>query len=65
MDDSKVVQIGLTQLDRAWIVKALASLRQSLIRSRAKEMPGSEIWALRARELDMLEVTSRKMEVTK
>lgn len=47
---------GLTpQLKRAWLKKALESQRDAIKRSRQKEMPESEIYALRTRELQQLD----------
>lgn len=41
-------------MDRGWIKKALESQRAMLIRSRTKEMTGSEVWHLRGREIEQL-----------
>lgn len=52
--------VKLSVQDRQYIVAAFVKLRDTLIRSRAKELPGSEIWVLRGKELEQIEVLSRK-----
>ena len=42
-------------LRRAWIRKALELQRSALIRSRAKEMVGSDIYNLRTKEIEFLD----------
>lgn len=48
---SKVEEV----LRRAWIKKSLELQRAALFRSRGKEIPGSEIYALRTKELQLLD----------
>lgn len=42
-------------LRKAWIKKALELQKMALIRARQKEMVGSEIYALRTKEIQMVE----------
>lgn len=48
------MKVELTTMERAWIKKALELQRTALLRSRMKEVPGSEIWTLRGREVEAL-----------
>lgn len=41
-------------VERLWIQRALIGERERLLRGRAKEVAGSEIWALRGKELEFL-----------
>lgn len=53
----KVVSVpgsDLTAMERMWIVQALKTQFAVLQRSRNKENAGSEIWALRGRELEAI-----------
>lgn len=43
--------VKLEGMDRAWIKAALQVQRAVLVRGRAKEMDGSEIYALRSKEI--------------
>ena len=51
MDDSQKQK----SLDRQWIKKSLESQRAMLVRSRSKELAGSEIYALRGAEIATLD----------
>lgn len=42
---------SLSLMDRNWVRRALETQRSVIIRSRGKEVPGSEIYELRSREL--------------
>lgn len=48
-------------LDRAWVKKSLESQRAMLVRSRGKEMVGSEVHELRGREIAQLDVLIQKV----
>lgn len=55
MADAKLsTGVEVTLVDRLWIRKALELQRAALVRARAKEMSGSEVWHLRGRELEGL-----------
>lgn len=41
-------------LESLWIKKALENQRQALIRSRTKEVAGSEVYTLRGKEIESL-----------
>jgi len=57
------VSVELSSLERQWIVKSISSQRAMLIRSRQKELPGTDIWTLRGREIDALGDVARKFQV--
>lgn len=46
----------VSMLERQWIRKALETQRMQITRARTKEMVGSEIHALRGREIEALTV---------
>lgn len=45
----------LDVLKRVWVCKSLELQKSALMRSRNKEIPGSEIYGLRTREIQFLE----------
>lgn len=47
-------QVQLSLIDKLWIQRALMQQRDSLQRSRNKEVAGSEIWTLRGKEIESL-----------
>lgn len=49
-----LVNIEVSVFERQWLRKAVETQRGALIRSRAKELDGSEIWSLRGREIEAL-----------
>lgn len=53
MADS-LLKIEVKPLEKAWLAKALETLRDKLVRNRMKEMAGSEIYALRGKEIDQV-----------
>lgn len=55
------VTLQLEGLERAWMARAIEVLRGVLVRSRAKEMPGSEIYELRTKEINALEELALKV----
>lgn len=61
-EKSNIMSVELTPVERMWIVRCLASQRQMLSRARQKEMPGSDIWHLRGREIDDLGELARRFE---
>lgn len=54
--------VDLTPMERQWVAKALEVLRGQLIRARGKERVGSEIHALRGREIDEVIVLQQKFQ---
>lgn len=46
--------LKVTLVQAQWLKKACETQRHALVRSRGKEMVGSEIYALRTREIDAL-----------
>lgn len=46
----------LTAIEKQWIKKSLETMRNVLMRSRGKEVVGGEIWVLRGKEVDALNV---------
>lgn len=56
-----VEKIALDILERGYIKKALATLIKVVERSRAKEIPGTEIFQLRDREIAALTDIARKL----
>jgi len=52
---------SLVGLDRQWVRRSLEVLRMQLVRSRMKEVPGSEIYVLRGKELAQLDVLIGKL----
>lgn len=61
LDLEKEVSVTLTSKDRAYLMRAVVTLRQALIRSRAKEVAGSQVWEFRGAELDELDELVRKL----
>jgi len=55
-----VFNVSLDVVEKAWIGKALVVLRQTLIRSRSKEIVGTEIYTLRGKEIESLNVLVQK-----
>lgn len=49
-----------SQLEVLWLKKSLELQKNALIRSRAKEVVGSEIYALRTREIEALQSLSNR-----
>lgn len=43
-------------VERGWLKKSLESQRSMLIRSRQKELTGSDVWVLRGKEIEFLTV---------
>lgn len=54
-------KFDLQVLEVLWLRKALEALRVSLMRSRDKEIVGSEIYQLRSREVDAVMALSQKL----
>lgn len=54
-------KFDLQVLEVLWLRKALDALRVSLMRSRDKEIVGSEIYQLRSREVDAVMALSQKL----
>lgn len=54
-------KFDLQVLEVLWLRKALDALRVSLMRSRDKEIVGSEIYQLRTREVDAVMALSQKL----
>lgn len=46
--------VQLTLVDKLWIKRALEFQLRALSRGRAKEIPGSDIYVLRSKEMDGL-----------
>lgn len=46
--------IQLDNLERQWVKKALETLKATLVRSRLKEMSGSDIHTLRGKEIETI-----------
>lgn len=56
MAKDTVVELGSVDvIQKQWIVKSLECQRAALVRSRTKEMVGSDIHALRGKEIDALD----------
>lgn len=51
----------LEPLEKAWLRKAVETQRNVLVRSRTKEMVGSDIWNLRGKEIEQLNVLVGKL----
>lgn len=60
--NEKVLSVSLTLGERAAVCQALAVYRQTLIRSRAKEAPGSRIWSLRGEDIEYLGTLASKFQ---
>lgn len=56
------VTVQLEGLERAWVARSIEVLRGTLVRSRAKEMVGSEIYELRTKEINALVALAAKLE---
>ncbi|WNK14296.1 MAG: hypothetical protein [Microvirus sp.] len=50
-----VVTLSLDNLQKAWVKKSVETMRAVLVRSRGREVPGSEIDQLRGREVQALD----------
>lgn len=50
----EVVKLEVTVLDRNWLRKSVEAMRDGRLRAAKKEAPGSEIEALRRREVEQL-----------
>lgn len=59
-EETKLVEFN--HLERLYVSRALASYRASLVRSRNKEMVGSEVWRIRGNEIDRVADIVRKLE---
>lgn len=55
-EKADTIGFSLTAMERAWVRQALTTQRAALMRSRQKEIAGSEIWSLRGKEIDSLNV---------
>lgn len=55
------VGLQLEGLERAWVRRALEVLRGTLIRSRGKELAGSEVYEMRTREIAQLNALLEKV----
>lgn len=51
----------LDSLERQWVQQSIKTQRAVLVRKKNLERPGSEIEALRAREIQALDVLSAKL----
>lgn len=51
---AKKVTIELDVIERSWVSVSLQAKREQLVRSRNKEVTGSEIWSLRGREIEAI-----------
>lgn len=60
LEGPKVLE--LTLVERLYVQRAIAGLLASLERSRAKELPGTEIYDLRGRELEAVTAISRRLQ---
>lgn len=60
-EKAQEVQITVTPLERQWIKRSVEVLRGTLVRSRAKEMQESEVYALRTREISAIDVLLNKL----
>jgi len=56
-----VVAVELAVLDRQWIRRALETQRNVIVRARAKELAGSEIYELRTREVSQINAVLDKV----
>lgn len=54
MAESKKVSFELDAIERSWVHVSLQAKREQLVRSRNKEVTGSEIWVLRGKEIEAL-----------
>lgn len=54
-------KLEVTQLEHAWLKKGLETARDKLVRNRMKEMVGSEIYALRGKEIDQVNALLNKI----
>lgn len=53
----------LDVLEKQWIVKALESQRNMVVRARNREMAGSEIYMLRSKEIQAIDAIHAKFAV--
>lgn len=54
MGESKKVVFEFDGMERGWLLKALELQRAALLRSRGREVAGSDIWTLRGKEIEAL-----------
>ena len=52
--EKKEEGVVLDVLERQWVRKSLETQRAVIVRGRNKELPGSDIWTLRGKEMDIL-----------
>lgn len=50
----------LDTIERSWVHVSLLAKREQLVRSRNKEVTGSEIWVLRGKEIEALNALAPK-----
>lgn len=60
MAAADMFKVELSNLDRQWVKKSLEFQRAGLVRSQRLEMPGSEIYGLRGKEITALDVLIAK-----
>lgn len=53
-ESAKKVSFELDAIERSWVHVSLQAKREQLVRSRNKEVTGSEIWVLRGKEIEAL-----------
>lgn len=56
----KKVSVELDVVERSWVHVSVLAKREQLLRSRNKELAGSEIWVLRGKEIEALNMLAPK-----
>lgn len=62
-DGTEPTRYGITLdlVEKLWVQKSLDLQKTALVRSRNKEMAGSEIYFLRQKEIDVVEALMKKI----
>lgn len=54
MAEQSIVKLELSVLERQYVKRSLEVLRTTLVRSRAKELAGSDVYTFRGKEIEAL-----------
>lgn len=57
---AKKLSVELDVIEKSWVHVSLMAKREQLVRSRNKEVTGSEIWVLRGKEIEALNALTPK-----
>lgn len=60
-EKDSVVALPVTLMEKQYLQKAVDSLRQQIVRSRAKELPGSDVYKFRTQDIAALDVLRNKL----